>query len=417
MNRLKLIYIIIFFILILTSCYQPSADISYYSSPSETSDEESHREIEQINVIDYNDDDLNLNWGYGCKLDGIVFSLYKGQIRFFENNELKKICRYPLCGHANENCASDTYYDFEFIATDGENIYCFGQHTVYNYEYIEDKLQGKIPEGKAYWDLMGVYKVSIKNQKIQMLDEWESTGIFASMLRINGDYIYYLKTESELKSDLYRVKKTGGKAEKVIKGNDSFISNIVFGEDKILFRKGLSYYITDFDNSFTELFTDERLAYIEFRGEYLYFALGGSKSYNCVNSDKSVGLHFATLYRIKTADLPDFTKAELLLEDISLPDRFLVTDNKVVYFPNEPVYLGDTTDHRGNVYETFNNSNGKLMIFDIPTFENKIVYSEIIGNPYFTYADDNQAFLTDYEKTYCLDLDTGELTELEVEEW
>lgn len=407
----KLIFIMFFIILMLafSGCYKPTENISV--------DNESDNISESINVFNYEDDDININWGYGCKLDGMVYTIYNNGLRYYENGKLKLICRDPLCEHSDLSCPSNNIICIELVATDGNKLYCSGYYPAENPKYQEDIEAGRTPDCEEYVMNDCIYEIDPQTQKLKIITQWESTGASRPLLRVNGDYIYYLIVTSETRSDLYRVNKNGGDGELVSKNNDGSITNVVFGEKFILYRKGNAYYKTDSVFGISEPFLDEILSFITFKGNFIYYAREEKKSYDCINSNKKVSLYSADIYKIKIEDINDITKAELVLEGISSYGGFIITDNRIVYFPNEPVYLGKIS-FDGNVMDSYNKSNGKIMTFDLNTFEKKTVCTDLVAGVSsfeIDYADANQVILDNIDKIFHLDINTGELTELEIE--
>lgn len=411
-----LIFSIILILLNCYGCYKPSNDT--FSRIENNTDNKSGEEINAIVKLDYNDDDLNINWGYGCKLDGVVYTIYHDRLRYYENGTFKKICRDPLCDHSELTCASSLAISFNLVATDGEKLYCFGHHFEKNPNYQKDIEAGRKPEKEMYIMHDAIYEIDTETQKIRVLTKWEQTGMMIPLLRVDKDYVYYLIVTSESKSDLYRVNKRGGESELVSKNNNGQIIDFVIG-DMVFYRKGNNYYKTDINLQEASLFIDAVTVFLTLKDNYIYYAIGARKSYDCIGSDNKVSLYAADIYRIKLDDINDMTKAELLVTDAGLPDAFIITKNKIVYLPQEPVYKGKITlQGVDGMIDLYNYCNGKVMTLDLNTLEKKVVCTEMIdGYLQMNYADDNQAFFYNNEKQkiYRLDINTEKLTELETE--
>lgn len=414
-NRyIALAMLVLALILTLNSCYRPPIDNTENSDNNNSDITESYTPAN----YDPDDDDLNINWGYGCKLDGVVYMLSKEGLRYYENGEMKTICRDPLCKHKDFTCPSNSTISTDLVTTDGQKLYCLGGYFQENQEYKDDIEAGRIPDGDEFIWYDCVYEIDVQMQKLKVITKWRTTGTGTLLLRVHGDYVYYLIATSQTKSDLYRVKKSGGDSELVSKNNKGYISNVVFGDNIVLYRRGTSYYKTDMDFETSELFTDKILSFVTVKDEYIYYATADRKTFDCIGSTKKLTLNKADIYRIELNNWKDLSKSELLLEDASTPDGFVITENKIIYLPKEPVYLGEKTVD-GEIKDSYDYSNGKVMELNLDTLEKKTIYSELVAaetNIYkINYADDNQVVLNNYRNTYYINILTSELTKLKAE--
>lgn len=401
----------------LNGCYSPSEDLLSQINAVEYGSRESGSE-ESVSTVpasfDPDDDDLNVNWGYGCKLDGIIYTINYLEVYFVEGNELKKICRDPLCNHADVHCPSSKVITAQLVVTDGENLFCFGNYFDRNPKYDEAIEAGRIPDCEEYAYYNCIFKIDPRNQVLRVMTKWISSGSNIPFLRTHGDYVYFLMVDKSFKSTLCRVKKNASGIEKVFPSENNSVTNVAFGDDFVLYRQGDSIYRADANFKNAELFLDRITSFITVKDDYIYYAVYYQKDYPCKGRQTSVRLHSADLYRIPCKDWRDLTQAEKLLSGISPADDFAITDNEIIYRSWDPVSLGEGTSNGENI-DYFN---GKVMKLDLKTMGKSIVCSDFpktVSESRLTYADERMSVFDSYDETFTLDNTTGQLIRMKRE--
>ena len=227
--------------LCLNGCYSPSEDLLSQMAAEESGSRESRPEESVATVpvsFDPDDDDLNVNCGYGCKLDGTIYTINALEVCFIEGNELKHICRDPLCNHADVHCPSSKVITAQLVVTDGENLFCFGNYYDRNPKYDEAIEAGRIPDCEEYAYYNCIFKIDPRNQVLRVMTKWISSGSNIPFLRTHGDYVYFLMVDKSFKSTLCRVKKNASRIEQVFSSQNNSVIDVAFGDDFVLYRQG-----------------------------------------------------------------------------------------------------------------------------------------------------------------------------------